>query len=472
MAEQDLPFNLVFDQPGRQVIEARVDSMAGESDYADNVRAVTVDVRPGRVRVAYVTDRPGTDTRMILRALASDERIEVAPDVAVTGGLAEKWGKSRPGTMSDERGTMNVPQPDVFILDDVAETGSPDVWQSIAGRVRAGAGALVLAGPYFQPGRSIGEILNGSVGRAQTGSFTPDLTAEGRLLPWWVASSSQAGSEVVDLSRVPPFAGLRSLEAANHAVSWLVSQENGLSLMDAGKAGKGKYVYVAVYPLWRWGFGPEENPEQGSPLSVFLSGVVRYLAERDTSPFWLDVDRQNLYRGQPVRLVLKAVAPDGRPWSGLSAAVRVAAESAQRIAPESGRQSQRPETVTMPMTEAGGGVYEAVIEALAPGRYRATASVSTADTLLGRTTTEFAVVDQPVELANTGLNEGLLRAMAGAGGGRFYAAESLPGEGSAIVLGTYQRRFTFDPRRAVWAYVLIVLLAGAEWLLRRRRGML
>ncbi|MBN2465566.1 hypothetical protein JXD38_08090, partial [candidate division WOR-3 bacterium] len=503
IAEQDVPFRLVFDKPGRQVIEARVDSMTGESDYADNVRAVTVDVRPGRVRVTYVTNRPGPNTRIILRALASDERIEVSQDVAVTGNL-ENGGQS-PGARASDSARYSPRFPDVYILDDVVETGSPEVWQSIANRVRGGAGVLVLAGPEFQPGKSIGELLNGSVGRAQMGSFTPELAAEGRLLPWWVASSSQGqvGSDVVDLSSVRPFAGLKQLETANRPGIWLVSQENSAPLMIAGKAGKGKLVYVAAYPLWRWGFGPEEKPEQGTPLSAFLTGVVRYLAERDTSPFWLELADKDLYRGQPVRLVLKAVAADGRPWTGLSVVVAVRADSSSPQPSPPGGEGERSEgeeaargrgtkPLFVPMTETGSGAYEATVEALAPGRYHAVATVEKGDSpservasppseratrgtvpfFVGKATTEFAVADQPVELANTGLNEGLLRAIAEAGGGRFYSVDSLPRDGSQILLGTYQRRFTFDPRRAVWAYVLIALLAGAEWLLRRRRGLL
>jgi hypothetical protein len=128
--------------------------------------------------------------------------------------------------------------------------------------------------------------------------------------------------------------------------------------------------------------------------------------------------------------------------------------------------------LSVPMTETGAGVYEATIEALGPGRYRAVATAGLSDTALGRATTEFAVADQPLELVNTGMNEGLLRAISEAGGGRFFHSDSLPRDGAAITLGSYQRRFTFDPRRAVWAYVLIALLAGAEWFLRRRRGLL
>ena len=278
---------------------------------------------------------------------------------------------------------------------------------------------------------------------------------------------------------MPPFTGLRPLRIADSTRTakasspavWLVAQENNAPLVFAGKAGRGKVVYVAAYPLWRWGFGPEAKPEQATPLSAFVTGVVRYLAERDTSPFWLQVESPDLYRGQPVRMTMRAVAPDGRPWTRLSVVLKVARTAGDSVS------RPRAETVpsgavAVPMTETGGGVYEATVEALGPGRYRAVATVSTTDTVLGKATTEFAVADQAVELANTGMNEGTLRAISQASGGRFLSSDSLPRQADDIALGSYQRRFSFDPRRAAAVYVVIALLAGVEWFLRRRRGLL
>jgi hypothetical protein len=342
----------------------------------------------------------------------------------------------------------------------------------------------VLAGPDFQPGQSIGKLLSGTVGRVQAGAFTPELTTAGGGLPWF-------DRDTIDLGAVPPFVGLRPLSVPGQApATWLVARENNVPLAVVGRAGKGKVVYVTAYPLWRWGFGPDEKPEQGTPLSAFLSGVVRYLAERDTSPFWLQVDRPDLNQGQPVLLTMRTVAPDGRPWTGLSVMVQVTAEttdSAPRTNsesrnqnPEVRSQAQKPETVTVPMTETGAGVYEATIEALGPGRYEAVATVQMARDQgiegsrdgVGRATTEFAVADEPLELANTGENEGLLRAISEASGGRLLSSDSLARGGGEVTLGSYQRRFAFDPRRAAGVYVIVALLAGLEWFLRRRKGLL
>ncbi len=179
---------------------------------------------------------------------------------------------------------------------------------------------------------------------------------------------------------------------------------------------------------------------------------------------------------------MRAVAPDGRPWTGLSVMVRIqqVMNNERGAMNADSAEPARPESVTVPMTETGSGAYEATIEALGPGRYNAVATAEKAGDkatggssgLVGRAATEFAVAEQSIELVSTGENEGLLRAIAEASGGRYFVSDSAPREEAEIALGTYQRRFSFDPRRAVWVYILIALLAGAEWFLRRRRGML
>jgi hypothetical protein len=435
MAEQDVAFKVVFDKPGRRALEARADSLPDESNYADNVRTVVVDVKPARVRVAYVTNRPGTGTRMMTRALAADPRIEVIEDVSIAGAL-----KPVAGTV------------DVFILDNVVEAGNADALKQIGEQVLAGAGLLVLAGPEFQPGPELAKVLPGKVQGTQAGPFTPEVAGEGRVMPWF-------GAGGVDLARVPPFTGARLL-AGQQAGVWVVAKEKELPLVVAARAGRGKVVYVAAWPLWRWGFGPDQGPVTGTALSAFAAGVARYLAERDTSPFRLDADKPGYLGGEPVHLVLRAIGPDGRPWTGLNSALRVTAENDS--APGN----------PAPMTEAGPGVYEFTLDAIGAGTWRATAEVRQGDSLLGRVATGFAVAEQSVEFANTGMNEQLLRQIAEASGGRFFRPESLPGAGFEMTLGSYRRSFRFDPRRAAWVYAAIAVLAGLEWFLRRRRGLL
>jgi len=82
-------------------------------------------------------------------------------------------------------------------------------------------------------------------------------------------------------------------------------------------------------------------------------------------------------------------------------------------------------------------------------------------------------VDFPAFALRTYLEQaGVRRFLAEASGGRFFRPESMPGSGFEMALGSYRRSFRIDPRRAAWVYAAIALLAGLEWFLRRRRGML
>jgi hypothetical protein len=442
-AEQDLAFKTVFEKPGRQVFAARAESLPGEDNYADNVKSVAADVKPGKVRVVYLTNRPGTGTRLVPTALKAQKRIDLRPVVAVTGGFPVEEAASA----------------DVFVLDNVAETGSPEFWRGLSARVLAGAGVLVLAGPGFLPGPVMDSMLGSGTSRSGEGKWTPELTSAGRMLPWFA-----------DFGRVPPFAGARTPDRAGGASVWVRAREDGSPLILAGKNGKGRFVLVAGYPIWRWGFGPDLNPYEETPLSLFLGGVVRYLAERDTSPFMLEPARPGFLAGEPVRLQLRAMSADGQPWQGLGVVVgaRARRQTGETLSEE---QKAEPEPQAV-MTEAAPGVYQAQLDALAPGEYHALARVTMDDSILGRAGAEFAVAAQSIELARTGLNQALLSQLASSTGGRFVRAESLGSAGLGITLGSYQRRFVFDARRAVWAYVLVALLAGAEWLLRRKRGLL
>ncbi len=439
--ELEAEFRHVFPRPGPQAVTASIESLSAEGTYADNQRTVFADVRPGRYHVVYLTNRPGPETRFVLACLAGDERVELVTHVELTGALAVP--------------ESDITRADVVIVDGVVEQQSEAaLWQAVLRRVRGGAGVLGLAGPEFKPGPVLESLLPlapGSAGgdKLLRGPLTPELTSAGEALPWFAPGSG------VDLGKVPPF--LSALNVAGRAPAWIRARENGLPLVVAGRTGRGRTVFVAGYPLWRWGFGAYE-----SALGTFLSGVVRFLAESDTSPFVLQPDKPGFLKGEPVRLTLRAVGPDGRAWSGLDAVV-----------------SATTGEVRVPMTEVGNGTYEAVLMALPAGTHKVLATVSLGDSIVGRAAAEFTVAEQSVELAQLGLNQGLLEAIAAASGGSYFAADSLlgnppsvDGPASELRLGTYERRLVFEPRRAAWAYVLVALLAGLEWWLRRKQGLL
>lgn len=438
-AEQELEFNIVFSRAGRQLLAVRAESLPGESNNADNVQVVPIDIRPARFRVLYLTNRPGVGTRFLLRVLAGQPRVEVVQAVATAGGF-----EAAPVA-------AEVQKADVLVLDGVAEV-APDasVWAAVAERVNAGAGLLVVAGPAFRAGSSLSALLPlaGEL-RMRAGTFTPQPTEAGMMLPWFQSPAA------IDLAAVPPFAGVAGGELRPGATVWLTAMETGTPLVASGRAGKGKVVMIAGDPLWRWGFGAAHPDGAGSPLEVLVRGLVRYLVETDTARFRLESDRPAYRAGERIRLTLSARAVDGTPWEGLDA-----------FATGEGL------GVAAPLVETGPGRYETWLDGLAPGSHRIVVTARWQGAEAGRAALELEVAEQSIEMAATGMNRALLEAVARAGGGRFFRQDSLPGDGQAFSLGTYRRRLVLDPRRAPPLFAGLAVLAGVELVLRRRAGLL
>lgn len=434
-AEQELRFKLAFERPGRHLIQFQVDSLPDEFSYADNVSETGIEILPNRTRVAYLTNRPGPQTRFLIDILRKEPRIELL-EVIQTGATAARVSDSA--------------EVDVFILDGMYEPGwySESGYWAVGGivqRVRQGAGALVLAGPDFVPAAGLTGLLPSAagVGRRQ-GSFTPALADAGRAFSWLAG---------IGFDKVPPFGEVFDPAIDSDAKVWVMAGEPERPVVVAYRTGKGRVVYVSGYPLWRWGFGADVLSGGNSPLSLFVTGVVRYLAEKDRVPFQLSSNKPAYYAGETVRLTLRALSPDGSAWTGLDVAVAI----------DSG--------MPVPMRERTTGVYEAEYAALGAGIHAAQAEVSHNNSVLGRAAVSFVVSERELELARTGLDRTLLESVAVASGGQYFRWDSLPAEGFEMARASFRRGLAFEPRRSPWAYVLIAVLLGVELMLRRRRGL-
>lgn len=440
-SEQDVFFQLTFFEPGHKTLRVVAESLSGEVSYLDNQRSGAIEVKPARLDVFYFTNRPGHQTRFIRRALERERRFDV------------KWAVELTGRFS----TVRIPleSADVVIVDGADETvGDKGFWSTLRSRVEEGAGVLLLVGEHFKPGEVLEKLLPVKGGRILKGEWTPVTTEAGRFLPYL----SESG---IDLSSVPPFTGILSgaVEKTNTTV-WMRTLENDAPLLVAKKVGEGKVVCLTGFPLWRWGFFSDFAPDKPTPLEVFLSGVIRYLSERDTVQFLLDANVSNYLAGEQIRLNLQARAPDGTPWEGLDVRVEVK-DSAGR-------------GFVVPMQERGLGKYQTEIAGLAPGRYFAIAEIQAESRLIKKTApVDFSVSSQSIEFIRLGLNQELMSRIAELTGGQFLSAESVAVmDAQRFKLGVYRYRFSLDPRKNPVVYSLLAGLFGLEIVLRRRRGLL
>lgn len=437
-SESEAVFRVVFDRAGRVRLGASIDILAGEADTADNRWTELVNVGGGSVVVGVVSFSPGPESRFIAQALDQDSSVDLR--------RLSLPAEPRPRWLDSAR---------VLVLDSPLEDArTSGLLGDVARQVERGAGLFILAGPSMTAGPVLERLLGSAPAREKLESEPIRLTPDGRLLPWFAE-----GAGGVRLESVPPFAGFRPLESVAAGTERWAQTVSGRPAVSARRFGAGRVVYVAGYPLWRWGFTPAVLPGRPSPLETFLAGVTAYLAEADSERFQLVPDRTAFLDGEPARLALRAIAPGGRPWTGLDAVVEVAAESGGA-------------SVRVPMTETADGIYRAAVAGLTPGTYGATAGVALGGQRLGNAGAGFTVVGQTLELSRTGRDRQSLENVARAAGGSYFDVESLPGPQFEVRRATYRRDVRIDPRRSVWLFAAAALAAGLEWALRRRKGLL
>ncbi|MEO0073466.1 MAG: hypothetical protein ABIK43_02235 [candidate division WOR-3 bacterium] len=435
VTEQDVEFHLRLASPGIHKLEAIVDSVPGEASYSDNHIAGFLDVRPAKVRVSYLTNRPGLNSRFLLSLLRLEGRIELLQFV---------------GTGAAFR-TSDLKNADVYILDAITENEEMQGFlRLVERRVQQGAGVLIVAGPGFEPGEVTRRILSlGSGVDIDSGTFSPVATAAGRLLPWLDLDGG------VDLSTVPPFHKVWTgrFDSGRHEL-WLEAAEKQTPLFLLARYGRGKTVYVAGYPLWRWGYGPEMRLDESSPLGKLVKGILQFMAYADTAMFRVQTDKELYSAGEPIRVLFTARSADGSGWEGLVPYVSFDSHGSR-----------------VPMTELGQGRYEAVLHS-SPGPRIATVTATVGDTVLGVAKVQFAVSDQSLEYSRTGLNAGLLRRVAAVSGGQFVKAESLHVERLDIRPSRFRQTLSLDMRQTLWVYLAFALFAATELTLRRIGGLL
>jgi hypothetical protein len=173
----------------------------------------------------------------------------------------------------------------------------------------------------------------------------------------------------------------------------------------------------------------------------------------------LAADRREYVQGEPVRLRVRFA--DERLAPAEDDGVTVVVEQA-------GRQTQR---VVLRRAAAGRGVFEGPLERLGPGDYHARIA---RPTLEGQSSSaDFTVTPPPAEFGQTRMDAAEMRRAAEATGGRFYtfaSANDLLGDlppGRPVVVETSPR-----PLWSRWLRLAAFLgLLIAEWILRKRRGM-
>ena len=474
----------------------------------NNARDILVDNRERVFRILYFSGRPNWEGKFLRRALDGAPQLVLSSLVRISGAERKFVFRGRDATMANplfegfDDQALNAPRYDeaVFIRIGVSKSelasGYPSdvaelfryhvvIWGDIERDFfslaqlnltrefvsKRGGSFLMLGGPraYSEGGwahstiESMLPVVLGPAGDYDDVAFRAKPTIEGVLSGVWSLSEDaevNAGqwANLSALYGVNAFASVRAGATVMATVDAESGSVDGQPLFAWQRYGEGLSAALGTGETWQWQM--MQNVEDAAH-ERFWRQLARLLAMRVPEPVTMIDSGEDVVVGD--LRDLKFVVRDSlfEPREGLSVDVQVEI-------PNGG-------TVRLPISEsiAEVGAYSAIFEATEAGLHRVRLTARDSDGAdVGQL--DAAVLARPdhLEFLSARYNPDFLRRLSEHTGGKFIELDALD-ELAEQIPYTDQAHARLD-RFPLWHfppfYIVLVLLLGVEWYLRRKRG--
>jgi len=459
------------------VVEAA--PLEGETQTENNHLSRVIQVRKEKIRVLLVQAYPNFEYRYLRNMLQRDETISLHTFLQEADREHAEQDASALRTFPLRREDLFTY--DVVIFGDVNPALlSAATLQNLADFVDqpAKGGSLVLiAGPSFMPLAyrdtplaglfpfALDEQRRAAADRPLTEGFVVQPTDLGLANPAMQLGDTVEQTQEVWRSLAPLYwlfetpklkPGVRVL--AEHPTR-LGPDGRRLPVFCLQYVGAGKVLFHATDETWRWRYrGGDEY------FARYWVQMIRYLCRTKLTdagrPVLLSADRREYGHGEPVRLRVRFADERLAPAEddGVTVVVELSGHPTQRL--------------TLQRTASGRGVFEGVLSQPAPGDYHAWIA---APTLAGQSpATDFTVTPPAGEFTQIRMEAAAMQQAAQETNGRFYTFDS-----ANRVLRDFPpgRQVPIEslPPVPLWnkwpLLALFLTLVVAEWILRKRRGL-
>ena len=459
-AEVSVELEVTPESEGLHRYAVAVTRFDGEVTHENNLESVAVRVLSNRRRVLLLAGAPGPDLSAARQALSRDPNLEI--EARTQQGARRFYEGPLPADLADYDLAVLVGFP--------GPATDPATARRVAEAAADGLPLLFLLTRQTDLRRlneALGDALPARPDVVRFGfvEAEPVPTAAGTLHP----VLDVAGVPADGLDRLPPVLYNESRWlAAPDARTLATTRVRGVALEDpllvVRQRGRLRSAALLGAGTWRW----QNLPEGLGRLDPFYPGLmenlVRWLTTReDDRPVRVRPTADLFGEGEPVEFTGQVYDESLNPVD--DAAVEVVVR-----APDG---TDRP----YPMRALGNGRYALDAGTLPEGDYTYTARAAQAGQPLGEDRGAFAVGALALEFRDTRADAPLLRQLARRSGGEVVPVEEVP----ALPARLAERgRLTplvveEEEETALWQIApllgLVVLLLAAEWVLRKRSGM-
>ncbi len=483
LATRDLPLgadgatvstDLTFDLPdaGPRLLRFQVAPLPGEANARNNELTRLVNVEAGPRRILYVEGEPRWEYKFIRRAEEDDAAVQMVSMLRTTENKIYRQGVKDALELAEGFPTKAE---ELFGFDGLI-VGSVDAGYFSAAQQalmrefvnRRGGGLLLLGGRQalsdgVWSGSQLNDLLpvtlpmvNGTFHREPA---RVSLTSAGADSPITRLVDDRAANLVL-WTKLPTLMDFQDPGTVKPGASELAQMQVGgrtLPLLVTENYGRGRTAVLATGGTWRW----QMSLPLGDPThSVFWHQVLHWLVADTRGQLSAQVSAGILQDDGHVQLL--ADVRDKNYLPATDAVVNVHIIGPDRLQAD----------VSLRAVPGIPGRYQTDWTAPAVGTYVADMTANQGALSAGRDTIAFQRQDGVAENFHTGQNVALLKSLAAETGGRYWSPDDLDGLARAIPFsdaGVSVQKFQ-DLWNMPAVFLMLILLRAAEWLLRRRWG--
>ena len=455
-AEAVLDLDVTPGAPGLRRYTVTVGPLAGEATTRNNSRVLAVRVLDDRRRVLVVAGAPSPDLAALRAELEGDRSLDVTVRTQRAPGLFYEGGLPAPLSRFDLLVLVGYPgvAADGATAERLAASGLPVLF------------VLTRQTDLALLARAFGDVLPASPTAVRAGFVEAGVapTPAGEDHP----ALDGLGVEPGRLAALPPLAVTTSRWTLAPGARLLAGVRRGGAALDvplvAVRAGSRRSAALLGAGTWRWRTLPDDLGDLRGVYGRLLDNLVRWTtAPQDRRRVRVRPDREAFGERDRVTFTGQVYGESLEPVSDarLTLAVRTPGGA----------------LVREPMRPLGNGRYVADLGVRPAGSYAFTAEASRGGAALGSDRGSFRVGRLAAEFREPGADPALLRQVAARSGGAVVGLDTL----GAFVAGLRGRGVLAD-RPLVredetplvglpWLLAAVVALLTAEWVVRKRAGM-
>lgn len=471
-AEAALSFSFTPEKVGQHTLQISVPIQAGESITANNSASLSVNVLRDKIRVLMISGNPSMNYRFMRAALKNDPSIDLlsfvilrTPTNILNVPIQEQSLIPFP---VETLFTKELSSFDLLIFDNLPFHlySPPDYLNNIREFIRQGGGFAMIGGQnLLDGGRYAGTPLEEVLPIRVTGRdnyrrdslYEAKLSRPGLTHPITQLSLTEAENLIL-WKEMPALDGMNLVQPRSYK-NVLLESADGTSrpILTIGQYGKGRVSVLATDSFWRWDMGMVSKGKGNWAFLRLIERMVRWLTKDPT----LD----------PVQIEFTEI-PTG-PSRELEVKIRVKEEGSGSHARDPLSLSVfNPDGVKIGSQLKGSGSSGEYVGSFLPekeGTYRVRA-----ETPVGIAEESIVVAGHAGDLDAYPDHDKLRKIAASSGGKWVGKSDDLLKEIEAFAAKS-QNRIIEERRVPLWGKVyvliLIIVLLGTEWYLRRKWGM-